>query len=222
MNLKEFNMKILKKARKITYGIAVLLLLITLVINYNFSTGVLDYFGVANANGYLAFTFLSLALAVASVMKLWPKFALNSSLFLARRAIGVSAFGFAAVHGLLLFVYAFGASVANVLLADNATGGGLILGSISLFFLFILTCTSTDWAQRTLGKLWYKLHMLTYLAYVLVFAHAIKIGVDFKSINVFSGSFLLIALITLLLVVAKIWVDKTTPKPIKPVQSEKN
>ena len=206
-------MKILKKASIITYVIAILIIIATVLMNYNNKN--VDYFGVANANGYLSFTFLSLALVVSPIIKIWPKFALNSSLFLARRAIGVSAFGFAAIHYFLQLAFTFGFDINKLNQANELGGFGITPGFIPLIILFILTCTSTDLVQRTMGKWWYKLHMLTYLAYVLVFAHAVKIGVDFKQINAFSGTFFAIALITLVLVVVRIWKEKTTKKLLK-------
>lgn len=82
MNLKELNIKILKKARLITYVFSFLLLALTFVFYFNGKE--FDQFSIANAAGYLAFAYIALSLAIGPFMKLVPKFELNSSLFLAK------------------------------------------------------------------------------------------------------------------------------------------
>ncbi len=163
MDLSSVNLKLFKKSRRITYFLAVVLLALTIV--FSVTNGALDGFKLANYAGFLSFTFLCLALAVTPFRKLFPIFPLNSSLVYARRAIGVSAFGFAAVHFLAQFVFTFQASFDSFFSAVQLSGLGIPTGSFSFFILFLLALTSTDYAVKALGKTWFVLHKAVYLAY---------------------------------------------------------
>lgn len=212
MNLKSLNAEFLNHARQVTYAAGALLLILIAVVNFNgfeFNT-----FAIGNATGYLSFTFLSLSLIVSPVLKIWPKFELNPSFFMSRRALGVNAFAFAAIHFAVQFTFIFQSSFEKVIAAIAITSTGIYLaaGLVALLVLFILAITSTDWAVAKMGKLWYKLHLLTYLAYVFIFVHALKIGADFQNINAFSMTFLLIAALTVALEIAKIWKYKEARK----------
>lgn len=211
MNLKQLNVQILKKARLITYAFSFLLIILTSLVYFNGST--FDQFAIANALGYLSFTYISISLAIGPFMKLWPKFELNSSLFIARRAFGVMSFVFALAHYLLQFNFLFNFNVDALIAANEMSGYGIALGFIPFYLMLALTLTSTDWAMKKLGNWWHKLHMLTYPAFFLIIAHAVKIGIDFQTgLNLYSGTFLLIALITLGLQLARMYKDKKAKK----------
>ena len=92
---KAANTNLIKKSRKIIYLVAFILVLGVIANSY---FGNRDTVALADSFGLLAFTFLSIALMVTPVRVLFPKFALNPVLYHARRAVGVSAFGFALLH----------------------------------------------------------------------------------------------------------------------------
>jgi len=83
------------------------------------------------------------------------------------------------------------------------------VGVASLAALFLLAATSTDYAVKKMGRKWFTLHKLVYLAYPLIIAHAYSIGTDFgkSGLNAYSGSFLIIAAATLLLEAARAYVS---------------
>ena len=197
MNLSSLNQSFLKKARTATYFISTVLLALTLVLS--FKNGSLDGFALANYAGFLTFTFLCLALAVTPFRIVFPSFPLNPSFYLARRSLGVSAFGFALVHFASLFVFVFESSLEKFFPAVQASGFGIPTGTVSLFFLFVLALTSTDFAVKKLGKNWFSLHKLAYLAYPLIVLHVVLIGIDFQKVNAYSGAFFVVAVFTLAL-----------------------
>ncbi|MDP3742708.1 MAG: ferric reductase-like transmembrane domain-containing protein [Candidatus Micrarchaeota archaeon] len=210
MSLREINLKLVNKARLIVYVVA---LVLTLATWFLFTKDGVPNIFTANAYGYLAFTFLSLALMVTPIRTLWPKFELNSSIYLARRALGVSAFVFAFLHSLIQAVFTFKGNLGIVF--QMALGGKIwqLVGLIALVLLFFLFATSFNYAVDKLGKRWFTLHKLAYVAYALIFLHAFMIGIDFKNgaINAYSGTFLVIAAITLILEAARFYVKFTTP-----------
>ncbi|MDO8553697.1 MAG: ferric reductase-like transmembrane domain-containing protein [Candidatus Micrarchaeota archaeon] len=210
MTLKDINMKLVKKARILIYVIAFLLVVATWLVYSKEGTMTTD---MSNAFGYLAFSFLSLALIVTPIRVIWPKFELNTTFLMARRALGVSAFIFALFHSSIQFFVNFAGDI-NILSTYASANIFLLFGSISLTILFLLFITSTDYAVRKLGKTWFSLHKLVYLAYPVIILHAYKIGLDFLDgkIDLYSGSFLVIAAITILLEIIRICFSLSKPK----------
>ncbi len=206
MELKDINMQIIKKARMLVYIIAFLLVIATWLTYSKDKNTVID---MANAFGYLSFSFLSLALIVTPIRVIWPKFELNSTLLMARRALGVNAFMFALLHSSIQFFVNF-AGDSNLLFTYMSANIFLLFGSIALTILFLLFITSTDYAVRKLGKNWFLLHKLVYLAYPIIILHAYKIGLDFVDgkINLYSGSFLFIALVTVIMEIVRIYTER--------------
>lgn len=205
MEIKELNAMLVKNARILVYAIAFVIALATFSL---YSTDGKPSIDSANAFGYLAFTFISIGLMISPIKAIWPNFGLNPTLNMARRAIGVSAFVFAAFHFSGEYVAGFGTDF-DLLIMSLGLNIFLLFGAIAMMVLFLLFITSTDFAVRKLGKYWFKLHKLLYLAYPLIIAHAYFIGLDFIDgmINMYSGSFLLIALATISLEFIKIYIS---------------
>ncbi len=214
MNLRDLNIKLVNKARRVVYAIALFLVIVTWLL---FTKDGNPTMFTANAFGYLSFTLLSLALIVSPIKALWPQFSLNPSLYMARRAFGISAFVFAAFHVIIQNLVIFKGNAFTVVfqMAERGMPWQLV-GLIAYVILFLLFITSFDWVVDRMGKWWFHLHKLTYVAYILIFLHAFMIGIDFKNglINAYSGSFLLIAAITLLLELVRLCVKFTKPKPV--------
>ncbi|MBI5228012.1 ferric reductase-like transmembrane domain-containing protein [Candidatus Micrarchaeota archaeon] len=207
-----------KNARTIVYVIAFILAIGTWFIYAD--KGNISVL-MANAFGYLSFSFISLALMVSPIRAVWPTFSLNPAIFMGRRAIGVSGFIFAAMHYIIQVLLNFAGDPISVFGFALGPGGlGLLAGVIALPILFLLFITSFDLAVKTLGKSWYTLHKLIYLAYPLIIFHAYTIGIDFQNtgLNLYSGSFFLIAIVTLVLEGLKIYKGMTKPKPAQQVQ----
>ena len=202
MDLKAFNNKLFKRARIITYCIAGALAVLAFLWN-----GFPDSFVIlsfANSLGFLAFTFISLALMVTPVRVLFPAFPFIPTLIHARRAFGVSGFVFALLHSLTHSSIIYQGNILALFAAYAGFEDALLLAFAAFFILLALFLTSTDFAVAKLKKKWQSLHRLVYLAYPFIIWHAVRIGSDFASANAFSIAFFLIAALTLLLEAGRI------------------
>lgn len=218
MDLKALNQSLFKPARRYAYALALVFLIAAVALSLKGES--VDQFKLANDVGFISFMFLSLTLLVTPVRTLFPQFALNPSLYRARRALGVSGFAFAAVHYLLQFSNLFKLDFSKVMTANARNGNALVAALLALFLLFLLAITSFDWTVRKLGKRWFTLHKAIYLAYPLIIYHVVKAGIDFKTLNAFSGLFFAIGTITILFELARVYMELTKPRaqtpPIQP------
>lgn len=120
--------------------------------------------------GHFSILCLCLALIARPVSKLWPhplKF---------RRLLGVGAFILAIAHTVHMLEHSWNWNFAAVRFMLPQHQGGVILGLASLFLMVPLTLTSTDQAQRSLGRHWRSLHLLSIPAMVLCGTHCILVG----------------------------------------------
>ncbi|MEM2138136.1 MAG: ferric reductase-like transmembrane domain-containing protein [Candidatus Anstonellaceae archaeon] len=115
--------------------------------------------------GLVGFFLLCVSLIIGPLAVLWPqKFA---QLIEPRRAVGVSAFIFSALHFSLVlslyFKFDFG-SILSLLPLAIALPPYIIMLAMAL--------TSNDWATNKLGMAkWKMLHRLVYVTFALTFAH---------------------------------------------------
>jgi sulfoxide reductase heme-binding subunit YedZ len=76
---------------------------------------------------------------------------------------------------------------------------GTALGVLTLYLLVLVMFSS--WARRLLGaRLWYLLHLTSYLAFILVTIHGLLTGADSQTpwmLGVYTSSSALVALLTL-------------------------
>lgn len=125
------------------------------------------------ALGTAAAILLHIILAIGPLARLTPRMA---PVLYNRRHLGVTCFVVAALHALLAVGYYGGFGIDNPILAVLA-GPGVrppfeLYGLATLLILFILAATSHDFWLANLGAgVWKSLHMLVYLAYVLLIAH---------------------------------------------------
>jgi methionine sulfoxide reductase heme-binding subunit len=98
-----------------------------------------------------------------------------------RRHLGVMTFLVALVHGIVAVGYYHGFGVVNPLVSlieSNTNFTSLrafpfqLLGVVALAILFLLAATSHDfWLKNLSASTWKRLHMLVYVAYVLLVGH---------------------------------------------------
>lgn len=125
------------------------------------------------ALGTAAAILLHIILAIGPLARLTPRMA---PVLYNRRHLGVTCFAVAALHALLAVGFHGGFGIDNPVLAVLA-GPGVrppfeLYGLATLLILFVLAATSHDFWLANLGpRLWKLLHMLVYLAYVLLIAH---------------------------------------------------
>ena len=87
-----------------------------------------------------------------------------------RRALGLYAFLYAAIHFTIFSVIDYGLDLRLILL-ESSEKNYILVGFAALLILIPLAITSTKGWQRRLGKLWKKIHRWVYLAGVLVIIH---------------------------------------------------
>ena len=125
-----------------------------------------------------AFGFLSLATIIFVLAIPYLARVRNSAftrfLVLQRRWVGLYAFFFAAIHVFLAYNFPFKGDVSKIVSSPNSFY--FTLGFLALGILALLAATSNDWAVKTLGSRWKKLHLLLYAALVLVLVHSFNLG----------------------------------------------
>ena len=103
-----------------------------------------------------------------------------------RRWLGVSAFFYALIHGLIFFWWDYGFNLAFIL--DELLGKLFIIFGITTFLSFAaLALTSTNKWQKKLGKNWKKLHYMVYLSGVTAVLHyLLAVKLDLRRPIVFA------------------------------------
>lgn len=124
--------------------------------------------------GLMACLLLVAVLTFTPLRVLAPKSAIVLALNRHRRLVGVSAFGYGAVHFTVHLLYEIQAEVSTpaAVLATDVTKPFLLTGMIALAILLVLAITSLNAAVRWLGgRRWKNLHRLAYVAAALVAYH---------------------------------------------------
>lgn len=116
--------------------------------------------------GKLALIFLTLSLACTPVNTF---FGLRQALSV-RRALGVYAFLFAAIHFTIFSGLDYGFNLSFIL-QDTLQKPFVWVGASALLILSALAATSFRWWMKKLGKNWKLLHRLVYVAGLLVILH---------------------------------------------------
>lgn len=117
--------------------------------------------------GEAAAVLLILALAISPLKALFGAAAWTRWLLRQRRAIGVAAFGYAAIH-MVVFALSIGSIadiVAGMAWASMWTGWAAFAG------LLVMAATSNDRAVRAMGRGWKAVQRLVYPAALLTLAH---------------------------------------------------
>ena len=116
--------------------------------------------------GKLALIFLTLSLACTPLNTF---FGLRQALSV-RRALGIYAFLFAAIHFTIFSGLDYGFNLSFIL-QDTLQKPFVWVGASALLILSALAATSFRWWMKKLGKKWKLLHRLVYLAGLLVILH---------------------------------------------------
>lgn len=146
------------------------------LLRLNITSDQLFYIRLEQVFGFLAVVFLYIALLIAPIEKLVGKRPWVQNLLFARRAIGVSAAYFAALHaGIALWAQIGG--VGGLAILPQKFLWALIFGAVALVILLLMAATSFNKviAFMTFRK-WKWLHRLVYIACVLLILHVWMIG----------------------------------------------
>lgn len=150
--------------------------------------GSLQTIRIEQIYGFLSLLFMYVAILASPLTKVFPNMPGKEGYLHARRAIGVSAFYYAALHVYITFFQQLGGFGGITYL--NQTYSISLLGGVFAFgVLFIMAATSLDWIVSTMGyKHWKLLHRLVYIASLAVLLHIMLIGPHYdKGISFLGG-----------------------------------
>lgn len=95
-----------------------------------------------------------------------------------RRAVGILAFTYVALHLLVWLV--LDVQVLSRVWADILKRPYITIGMIAFVLMLPLALTSNNWAVRRLGPLWRQLHKLTYIVVLLGGVHFVMLRKGFQ------------------------------------------
>lgn len=110
---------------------------------------------------------LCAALLATPLKRLFPRNKTTLFLLRQRRAIGVSSFGYAAMHT----AYYLHKKWPAGLVIEEGQDPSLLTGWIAFTLFITLAATSNNYSVRKLVRRWKTLHRLVYIAAALTFAH---------------------------------------------------
>ncbi len=130
---------------------------------------------VLSPAGEFATRFMIIAMMLTPLIMLFPKVRALRWLMQRRRAIGVAAFGYAALHT-IAYVLKEG-TLARIL--AELPELGIWTGWVAMLVFVPLALTSNDWSLRRLGINWKNLQRLVYVAAFFTIAHWIFLEYEF-------------------------------------------
>jgi sulfoxide reductase heme-binding subunit YedZ len=128
----------------------------------------IDVYDLGKWFGLMALVWYTLSLLPGMITRFrWqPTMLIGTMLMLFRRHVGIMMFLSALSHYLFTTIYYFTFSGITPFLAPGPTAGW-----IAFLTAIPLWVTSNSFAERKLGKWWKRIHRLTYVILLLVFAH---------------------------------------------------
>lgn len=148
---------------------------------------------IQHFTGRMALKFLLAALLVTPL----ARYAKQPLLIRTRRLLGLWCFAWATLHLTSYALLELGIHNLGLLGRELITRPYLTLGITSWLILFALTLTSTQAAQRKLGKRWQLLHNFVYLVAILAPIHYLW------SVKILSPQPIIYALLALLLLACR-------------------
>ena len=148
---------------------------------------------IQHFTGRMALKFLLAALLVTPL----ARYAKQPLLIRTRRLLGLWCFAWATLHLTSYTLLELGIHNLGLLGRELITRPYLTLGITSWIILFALTLTSTQAAQRKLGKRWQLLHNFVYLVAILAPIHYLW------SVKILSPQPIIYALLALLLLACR-------------------
>ncbi len=123
---------------------------------------------------WFAVGFLSLALAIGPVCRLFKTLPGKALAYDARRMLGIGAAWFATLHITIAYLSLF--KLANPFNIPGEYERSFLIGALAWLVLLAMAFTSFTAAMRQMGQWWFRLHRLVYAAAVLILLHAFSIG----------------------------------------------
>lgn len=171
-------------------------------IQLQIATGSLQTIRIEQVFGFVSLFLLYLAIIISPLTKVFPKIPGKEKIIHARRAIGVSAFYYAALHIYITFFEQLN-GFSGIRYLTSTYDWSLLLGLFTFGILFIMAATSFDWIVAKLSyKYWKRMHRLVYAASIALLGHVLLIGPHFDDGLTFLG--LLIYVLAAVLLVLEI------------------
>jgi DMSO/TMAO reductase YedYZ heme-binding membrane subunit len=146
---------------------------------------------------------LGLTLIPGLLSVYFPRWSMNGLIIHARRALGLSAFGFIATHGTLGFLFNLSANLLSIFYLAPRNQIALLCSSVAFIILTLMAITSIDSVEKKLGPVrWKRLHRFVYWAAILAVIHAFMIGSHFTKPQAHIPAITNISALTLLLLEA--------------------
>ncbi|HVV66956.1 MAG TPA: ferric reductase-like transmembrane domain-containing protein [Candidatus Saccharimonadales bacterium] len=150
-------------------------------------SGSLQTIRIEQTYGFISLFLLYIALLASPLTKVFPNIPLKVEYLHARRAIGVSAFYYAALHVYITFFDQLD-GFNGIKYLNNTYKWSLLFGIFALAVLFIMAATSINWIVDHMGyKHWKLLHRVVYFASLAVLLHIILIGPHYDNGLSFLG-----------------------------------
>ena len=154
----------------------------------------LYYIRLQQVFGLLCVLYWCVALMISPVGYVVGKHRMKRIEF-ARRAIGVSAAYFAALHGSIALWGPLG-GINELLLLPTLFKWSLLAGGFAFVILLIMAATSFDKVVKLMTfKRWKLLHRLVYIAWVLVVLHIWTVGTHLAYSNIQWAAFIALTLL---------------------------
>ncbi len=160
---------------------------------------------MAQTYALLAVTYLYLSLMASPVARIFTFLPFRGLYLHARRALGVSAFLFAAAHVYLTFYVGMGgwAGIPFILTLPGNYILAFSLGALAFFIFTLMALTASEFMVNKLTfPRWKMLHRLVYLAAVAIVIHALLLGSHFSNLNSLIPHIFFVALAILLVLEA--------------------
>lgn len=192
--------------RKLVHNIRFYILLISFVsslaiagsIYATIPSGSLRVIRLEQVYGFVSLGFLYLAILATPLTKAFPDIPGRERYLKARRALGVSAFYFGALHSGVAFFGQLGGVNGLSFLSGNYVWS-LVLGGLALLILLLMAATSFDYAIKKMTIRWWKfLHRFVYLATLLILGHIFLISTHVRGLDAIATQILLLLLLILL------------------------
>ncbi|MFB2772039.1 sulfite exporter TauE/SafE family protein [Pelatocladus sp. BLCC-F211] len=153
---------------------------------------------MADYTGHAALILLMLALVARPISELW------ATPLRYRRALGVGAFVLAVVHAVHMMEHSLQWNIDAFWFLPPDFQWGMIAGAVALILMTPAALTSFDSLQKSLGKRWRQIHLLSLPALLLSTIHTVMIGSHYLE-NKFTTILLGIITLSVLLVRTKLF-----------------
>lgn len=180
---------------------SLIIIAIFLIVRVTFTSSTLQIIRLTEVYGLFALLLIYFALLPSPLYRAFPWIPYQALYVRARRAIGVSAFFVALLHGSIAFFFSLGGFSGISFLSQNYLIA-ITLSFSALCILLLMALTSFDYWVGKLGKRWKLLHRLIYLAGILILIHVLIIGTHFRSLSDSIPQIFLVLIVFLLILEA--------------------